>query len=323
MKRYSVLLITVFFIIGLLFVYGCSKQEPVKPKLTIGYSALRISLPVFVAEKKGLFKKHGLDVQLQKYETAQPMMDALVSGGIDVGGYCALPITFSAMVRSKTPLLFLTAMMEDENHLISMLIVKKNSGISTIKQLKGKRIGILPTRAYEVWLQLILEKNGVSPNDVIIQQIAPNLQASALASGSVAALFTNDPAATASLVKGFGELLVEEALVPKYTYSPFYFGSFNVTKKFADTNPDMLKKIASALDEAIEFINNNPTEAKSFMAEFINKELEPLSTKYPDAYYKKSGEVTNDELNKYLKYYLDSKIIPETIDLTNSQYNIK
>ena len=80
--------------------------------------------------------------------------------------------------------------MEDQDHPVSMLIVRDDSGIKSIPDLAHKRIGILPTRAYEVWMRTILLKNNVDPNDVVIQQVAPALQPEALISGSIQALFT-------------------------------------------------------------------------------------------------------------------------------------
>jgi NitT/TauT family transport system substrate-binding protein len=250
------------------------------------------------------------------------MMDALVSGSLDVGGYCALPITFSAMSRSKTPLLFITSMMEDDEHPISMLIVKKESGIAAIKDLSGKRIGILPTRAYEVWLQKVLGTNGVPATEVVIQQIAPPQQVAALASGSVDALFTNDPAATAALVKDAGKLLVEtKAIVPEATgLTPFYFGSFNVTKSFADSNPDTVRKLSLALDEAIDFIANNSDEARTAMKDFLPQEQQGLIGRFPSSLFKKTNETSQADLDAILDYYTKEQILSTKLDLTNSQF---
>lgn len=61
------------------------------PEVTIGYSQLRISLPIFVAAERGLFAKHGLAVTLRPYDTAQPMVQALAEGKLDLAGYSALP----------------------------------------------------------------------------------------------------------------------------------------------------------------------------------------------------------------------------------------
>ena len=75
-----------------------------------------------------------------------------------------------------------------------------------------------------------------------------------------------------------------------------------------------------ALDEAIEFINSKPSEAKSYMAKYIDPSLADLSEKYPDALYYPCKRVANADLQKMLQYYLDKKIISQPIDLTNAQY---
>lgn len=304
------------------FIFRTEPIKPISDKVVIGYPTLRIALPVFVAQEKGYFKEQGLNVELQKFETAQPMMDALVSGSISIAGYTALPITFSAMARSKTNLLFLSGIYEDDSHPISILIVKNDSSIKKIQDLKGKRVGILPTRAYEVWLQKILAANQVDPNDVIIQHIAPNMQVDALGSGTVDALFTNDPAATITIAKGVGVPFTTEALVPKATnMTPFYFGSFNISERYAKENPEIVKRIAIALDQAIDYINSNPDSAQLAMMKFLPEPQQKFVSKFPKSYFKKVNEVSNEDLLKLKSYYLIEKVIPIDFNINNLQYN--
>ena len=313
----------------ILLVTGCGTN--VKPssnttppaentKVKIGYSRLRISLPIFVAAQKGIFKENGLDVELEMFDTAQPLMDALVGGGIDVAGYTAFPITLSAQLRSKKDLYYTTAIMEDDQHPISMLMVKKDSSISSIQDLKGKKIGILPTLAYKVWLEMILQKNGIAPNEVTIQQVAPAMTPSALESGLVDAMFTNDPAVTTTVQKGVGKLLYTGAIVPKYMWSPFPFGSFNMTKDFVDRNPDTAKRIVKSLDAAIDFINANPKEAKQAMQDFLPEEQKSFVASYPDSIFLKSTDFTSAELMKVATAYKEQGIISEPIDLSKLVY---
>jgi len=292
-------------------------------QITIGYPNLRIALPVIVAKDKGYFKDEGLDVKLKSYETAQPMMDAIISGKINLGGFCALPITFGAMARSKTDLLFLGGMYEDDAHKISVMLVKKdNNTIKSVKDLKGKKIGILPTRAYEAWLQGILIHNGIDLNDVIIRQIKPVLQGDALAKGSIDALFTNDPAATIIEAKGIGKELTKEALVPQSTgLSPFYFGSFNIRKDFAISNPDIVRKVSLALDKASKFINDN-SDAKLILAkgEYFPEKFRSIVKGFPNSYFKSSNQVKNEDLNKIKNFYFQEKILPVNINVQGLQY---
>ena len=316
-----IVLIAVFAIAYFLLT---KEEKPIisNTEITIGYPTLRIALPVLVAYDKGYFKDEGLDVTLKSYQTAQPMMDALVSGKIKLGGFCALPITFGAMARSKTDLLFLGGMYEDDNHPISVLLVKDTTVIKNVQDLKGKKIGILPTRAYEVWLQGILESEGIDPKDVIIRQVKPNLQADALNNGSVDALFTNDPAATITMAKGYGMELTKEALVPKSTkMSPFYFGSFNVRKDFADENPDIVKKVSKALDRASKFINNNP-DAKLIMAKenYLPEAFRPIVKNFPNSFFKTSNNVSDEDLKQIKEFYFNKQVLPVNIETKGLQY---
>jgi NitT/TauT family transport system substrate-binding protein len=290
--------------------------------ITIGYPTLRIALPVFVAQEKGYFKEQDLNVTLKSYDTAQPMMDALVSGKINIGGFCALPITFGAMARSKTDLLFLGGMYENNSNPISILLVKDTNKIKTVQDLKGKRIGILPTRAYEVWLQQILASNNIAPDDVVIRHVPPNLQADMLNSGGVDALFTNDPAATITMTKGFGEQLGgERALVPLATgMNPFYFGSFNIRKDYADNHPEIVKKISIAIDKAIKFIRDNDKDAKLAMKKYLPESQQKYVSNFPSSYFKVTNEVSNDDLKEIKDYYYEQQVLPVNIEINNLQY---
>ena len=269
-----------------------SKEKDVlaSKELVIGYPTLRIALPVIVAKDKGYFKEQGLNIRLKSYQTAQPMMNAIVTGKINLGGFCALPITFGAMARSKTDLLFLGGMYEDNDHKISVMLVKKdNENIKSIKDLKGKKIGILPTRAYEAWLQGILIHNGIDLKDVIIRQVKPSLQKNVLESGSIDALFTNDPAATIVMAKGVGKELTKEALVPASTgMNPFYFGSFNVRKDYADKNPDIVRRVSLALDKASKYIASNQKKAKEILAtkEYFPETFRPIVNGFQNSFFK-------------------------------------
>lgn len=238
-----ILFIVIVIAVGGFFLFQKPNTPVQKPdileNITIGYSALRISLPVFVAQDKGYFKEAGLNVKLERFDTAQPLMQSLVSGKIQAAGYTALPITYTAMLRGKTDLYFVTSMLEDQSHRISYLIIPKNSTENfSYADLQGKKIGILPTVAYKVWLEEILKSKGVDPKSVEITQLDPTLQAAALKTKQVDALFTSDPVATTVLQKGLGRLISNEVEVPRTFGEPFIFGSFNIRKDFADKNPE-------------------------------------------------------------------------------------
>jgi len=323
----------------LIFVLAsCNNDKTIKPKqsdqnelieLTIGYPHLRIALPVIVAYDQGFFKSEGLDVDLKSYSTAQPMMDAIISGKINLGGFCALPITFGAMAKSNQKVLFVGGMFENEEFPISELIVKDTAVIKSISDLNDKRVGILPTRAYEVWMQDILSSNNVKLENVTISFIKPPLQADALNNGTVDALFTNDPAASTVKSKGIG-ISLGNGWVPNTTnINPFYFGSFNIREDYAKANPDIVLKVSKALDKAIDFIDKNQGKAKDILAKTDNKTTKPYLPKayhsivssFPNSRFRRTNSVKQNELDELKKYYLARGILPKQIELNELQFN--
>lgn len=320
-RRLCLLLI----LIAVIIVGGCNNKNGngASPAISIGYSRLRISLPIFVAQEQNLFQKYGITAALQMYETAQPMMQALVESKIDIAGYTALPITYNAMLRANQSLYFATAMLEDQKHRISYLLRKKGGNIKTIADLQGKKVGILPTIAYKSWLQEILRANKVDLNSVVIQQVAPELEVSSLNSGGIDALFTNDPMATAAIASGAGELITDMVEVPKYLGEPFLFGSFNARKEWVDAHPSEFTAIVAALDEAIEFVNRHPNEAKEYIRKYIPAQFGEQVALYPDALYLVSAETTKDMFQKEADAELKIGIIPSALDLDNLVYHAK
>lgn len=333
MKKNSVVWLVALAIVAglalLIFMRPSAEDAPNKlgtqEKVTVGYSRLRISLPVFVAEQQGFFEKQGVNVELQMYETAQPLMQALVQGNIDVAGFTALPITYNGMNRSGKKLYFLSAMLEDSSHRVSYLLRKPgDTSITSISDLRGKRVGILPTIAYKAWLEAMLREEGLEPGtDVQIQQIAPTLQAQALSSGGVDALFTNDPAATSAIRAEVAELVSDAVEVPNYLGDPFVFGSFNISKEWADANPAQAQAIARALNDAIDFINENPGAAKEMMKPYLPNQFAGDVSAYPNARYTKVGEATQEMLDAAATQYLEIGIVDKEVDLEGAIFNLE
>ncbi|HSY21584.1 MAG TPA: ABC transporter substrate-binding protein [Polyangiaceae bacterium] len=280
---------------------ACSKRDSggLRP-MVIGVSTLRISLPVFVAEQHGLFAKHGIDAEVRRYETAQPLADELGAGRIDAGGYVAFPILFGPGAPPPK-VRVLTAVVEDRAHPLSYLLVKKGSGLRGVAALRGRRIGILPTAAYRRWLEAILVHDGLRPEDVTIVPLAPPLEADALAGGGVDALFTGDPMATAALARGLAEPATDTPDVPRVLGEPFLFGTFAVTENFAQKHPETARALAAALDEAIALIAADPAVGTAAMKPYVRENERPFVDRYPAARYLGSREITAAQLDRALE----------------------
>ncbi len=255
-------------------------------------SALRISLPVFVAADRGLFKRRGVDVDVRVYETAQPMVDELVHGRLDAAGYAAYPIVMLASRGAVRPPVVVTALLEDRDHRLSYVLARRGSGLRFPADAAGRTIGILPTAAYHRWLEALLRAAKIDPARVTIVPVAPALQGQLLAEKAVDFLFTNDPAATAALAANVAEIADDGPPCAMRLGDPFAFGAFLLSGKLTDTRPRVAARVVAAIDEAIELVRADPNGALRSMQSFLPPEQRSLVARYPRSRYLTSVEVS-------------------------------
>jgi ABC-type nitrate/sulfonate/bicarbonate transport system substrate-binding protein len=262
--------------------------------LTIGYSALGVSLPLFVAHGTGLFADQGLRVQMRGYPTAHPLVEDIVDAGVPCGGFVAFPIALHRHVRSR-PLYYACAVAEDLDNPISFLLLRKGSGIRSIEDLAGRRVGVLPTKAYREWLKVLLARAGLGYHQakldktckcmttcgatgaskvpieriVSIDDVLPYETAAALRSGRVDAIFTNDPGVTDAVRSGVADIFGDRPILPSLLGSPFLFGSFVFDSRFVAERPDEAHRVIAALDEGVRVCQQDPAEARRLATKYL------------------------------------------------------
>lgn len=264
----------------------------------MGYSALGISLPVFVAQQEGLFAEHGVPVRLRGFPTAHPLVEAIMHDRTPrTGGFVAHPIAFHRHINVR-PFFYACAVVEDRENPISFLLVRNGSGIETIADLGNRDIGVLPTKAYREWLKLLGKRDGLGYHQMQLDStckcmqtggecgtgvptmrvfdVEPKDTVEALRSGRVDAVFTNDPGASAALEAGVAEVYGDEPILPALLGSPWYFGSFLLDSELVDAEPDTARRIVSALDDAIRFVRAHPDRARRHAEPFMPEECSNL-----------------------------------------------
>ncbi|TAK24018.1 MAG: hypothetical protein EPO40_24965 [Myxococcaceae bacterium] len=259
-------------------------------EVTLGVSALRISLPLFLAAKRDLFARHGLRVTLRSYPTAQPMVDDVTQGRIDAAGYAAWPIVLLASSRAAVPPRVVTTLEEDEAHRLSYVLGRRGGGLRFPADAGGRRVGVLPTVAYRRWLTAMLSAAHVDPATVTVVPVEPALQAQTLARGGVDMMFTNDPMATAMIARGVAEVIDDGPPCAKRLGSPFRFGTFVLSGSFADRSPSVAARLVAAVDEAIEAARADPAAARRAMADSLRPEERAFVDAYPRSLYRTSRE---------------------------------
>ena len=169
-------------------------------KVRIAYSAFSISfLNVFIARDAGLFKKHGLEVELIQMAGPLPVA-ALAAGEIDyLTGYTTGIVATGQGAPLKG---IMIALRKPPFYLVG------ESGIQKPADLLGKRIGVDRIGSLQhLVIRLLLKAKGTDPEKVIFTQTGSvSNTVTSLGQGAVSAAVLSGPHNVIMTQKGFRQI---------------------------------------------------------------------------------------------------------------------
>jgi NitT/TauT family transport system substrate-binding protein len=168
-----------------------SAQALAEP-LKIGYSDWPGWVAWEVAIEKQWFKEEGVDVKFEWFDYVASM-DAFAAGKLDAVGMT----NGDALVTGATGAKSVMIIMNDYSNGNDMIIGKP--GINSIKDLKGKKVGVEIGFVDHLLLLNALKKNGMTESDVELVNVATNETPQVLASGDVDAIGAWQPSSGMAL----------------------------------------------------------------------------------------------------------------------------
>ncbi|MEQ1487587.1 MAG: ABC transporter substrate-binding protein [Methylotenera sp.] len=167
---------------GLFFAASSSAAEPLK----IGYSDWPGYVAWQVAIDKGWFKEEGVEVKFDWFDYGASM-EAFAANKLD----SVMVTNGDALVTSSGGAKNVMILALDYSNGNDMIIGKP--GIKSLKDLKGKKIGLEAGFVEHLMLLNALEKAGMKESDVTIVNTKTNETPQALASGDLAAIAAWQP----------------------------------------------------------------------------------------------------------------------------------
>ncbi|SDZ54494.1 aliphatic sulfonate ABC transporter substrate-binding protein [Herbiconiux ginsengi] len=180
--------------------------------------------------------------------------EALRAGAIDVGSTAG---SAALLARSNgSPIQVIDIFSQPE---WSALVVPAGSPITSVADLKGKQIAA--TKGTDPYFFLIqaLDANGLTANDVTVQNLQHADGWAALQNGSVDAWAGLDPIMAGAEQSG-AELLYRNVDFNSY-------GFLNATESFLETKPDVAQTVVNAYEHARAWAEENPDETAAILAE--------------------------------------------------------
>src|SRR6188472_1273222 len=225
-------------------------------KVAIGYSGWTGFAPLTLAKEAGIFKKHGLDVDMKKIPQKDRHL-AIASGDVQ----CAATTVETWIGWNAAGVATTQIFQLDKSYGADGMVVR--NGIAKISDLKGKTVAASPpgTSPYFA-LAWFLKKNGLSPKDVKVVNLEPQPAANAMIAGTdgIDAAMTYEPYLSAVRAKPEAGKIIATTL----DY-PMVMDTFGCTPKFLAENPKAAKALAESYFEALEMIGRDPKRSFEVM----------------------------------------------------------
>ncbi|MBQ3899458.1 MAG: ABC transporter substrate-binding protein [Lachnospiraceae bacterium] len=260
-----------------------------------------------VALEKGFLKEEFGDdftFELSIFENGPAINEALTAGKIDLASYGDNPAIqgYSGGVDVK---IVSTLWLSDNAY---ALIAGPNSGIESLDDLRGKKIGYAAATTTHQLILKILDRQGISESDVTLVNIKRVEGNAAVASGELDANIAEQPF-EAALEQTGGKIITTNK---DYNVQPVFVLA---SGEFARNNPDTLSRILKAYDKANRWIYENEEEAAKIVSDINGNDIEGVKTYYKTRQWTIGwDENLTKGLNESIKFSYDNGNIPAIFD---------
>lgn len=265
MKRF---LLAVFAVVALSA--GSSHADQLAP-IKLGINKLGAMTNIWIASQTGIFKKHGLDVDVREIPLSDQSIPVLQSKSVDI----VLLIPGTAMAAKEQGFdIVLVGQNETAGTkppVSNAIMVSMNSSIQSIKDLKGKRLATSSThgQAFAAMKELF-QRAGISADDVQLTPAPFTAVADLMRTGQVDAATTLDPYTTQIAKAGIGRTISWFMLE---TIPDQPVGSFWALRSWAQQHKKEIAAFDDSIKESHDYLNADPDRAKKAVADYSGLDL--------------------------------------------------
>jgi NitT/TauT family transport system substrate-binding protein len=251
-------------IVGVLFVAtgvanaNAEAPAPLDPpqKVKVAYVPIMKFATMYVAAGRGIFKKYGLDVDMEKVKSGTEAIAFLTQGSVDVGGIAIVTSLWNSWNRGLDIRVIAPGGLEPMKGSPTALLVSKKAagaGVKDVADLKGKKLAVAggPGSGGEYLAAKALERAKLTIRDVDLVNIGnPDIPA-ALAAGSVDAAIAGPPYSSQAIDAGSATVLATDLTPGLMTVA--FVGS----GKFIKDRPEVAERFVLALTEAARMMQGD------------------------------------------------------------------
>ena len=272
---------------------GCSVdhsgQDSAKPTIRIAYQTFP-SGDLIVKNNKWLEEAlPDYNIKWTKFDSGADINTAFIAKELDFGALGSSPVArgLSAPLNIPYKVAFVLDVAGDNE----ALVARNGSGVNTIADLKGKRVGTPFASTAHYSLLAALAQNNLSPNDVALVDLQPQAILAAWERGDIAAAYTWLP--TLDDLRKTGKDLITSRQLAKDGKPTLDLGA--VSDEFAAAHPEVVDIWRQQEARALTTIKSDPDAAAKAIASEIGLSPEDVAGQLKQGQYLTAQELTSTE----------------------------
>lgn len=296
MKRIFLLILTLF--------YSLSTYSADKLSVILDWFPNPDHAPIIIAQQQGFFKEEGLEVELIGPADPNDPPKWVAAGKADIG--ITYEPQFIEQVDQGLPLIAIGNLIDKP---LNCLVALKESGIKTIKDLKGKRIGSSNGGLSSIMLRVMLAHQGLSPTDVDSVNVRYSL---------TQALLSKKVDAVTGLMRNFEVPQLERMGQNVVTFFPEDYGIPNYSELIFIANINKIKdprlpKFLKAIKKGVVYLDAHPEATwKAFIKQYpeSNNEINYAAWHTTMPYFaEEPSDFDDKEWKNFVNFMLKYKMI--------------
>lgn len=251
-------------LIAFLLLGEFSQTTQAGESVVIGISPSLTATLSIIAKEQGYFNEQGVDVQLRVIESGSKAVAMMMNGQIDISESSVFGLVSNSFIRKDFSIFTQLSISGNDN----MIVARRDRGIKTISDLKGKKVGVLKVGFPHYVLDLMLLNAGIDSGKIQLVYGEPDQLCKMLVSGVLDAVCV------------YGGWIDKAEKSLKENAVEFYDGKLvRVTvvqackSRLVERNPDFIKKILNAYIKAEAYVKNNPDKAERTVVEYLHLDM--------------------------------------------------
>jgi len=221
--------------------------------LTMAAVPTELNAMVYIAEDQKFFARNGLRVTLKGYDSGATAAAGMLNAEADIALAAEFPIV--RQVFNKKDIVSFGSITKYEN---TYIIWRTGSGIKTIQDLKGKKIGVTLQTISEFYLGRTLELNGMSIQQVILVDTKAPESEKTFFNGEVDAVAMWEP-----WVTQINQRMGKEVSMRALQSGQYAYWNIVSTAGWTKKHSNVLGRLMKSLLQAEDYIVGHQDETKA------------------------------------------------------------